>query len=241
MTFVQAILFDLGNTLTMTASLAEALAYADLSSLGAEAQLDRTQRLALGQHIEQHIQHLYTDRDLLQPDWREVWQSAAVRYGLKLESAEVERLCRAHLSAFVSRCPLQAYALPLLTALWQANIPLGLISNVTGPPDIFAADLQTKGLAPFFQAIVWSSAVGYRKPHRRIFQAALDGLGLNASERIVMVGDHEQADIRGAKALGFTTLRVVSLDTAQVDSEADYVSAGADLLDRFQVLLDTFF
>ena len=241
MTFVQAILFDLGNTLTLTASLAEALAYADLSFLGNEMLSDRAQRLALGQHVEQYIQHLYTDRELLQPDWHEVWQSATIRYGLKLEAAEVERLCWAHLSAFVSRCQLQTYALPLLTALQQANIPLGLISNVTGPTDIFAADLQTKGLGPFFQVVVWSSAVGYRKPHRRIFQAALDGLGLNASERIIMVGDHEQADIQGAKAMGFTTLRVVSPDTAQADSEADYVSVGADLLDRFQVLLDTFF
>jgi HAD superfamily hydrolase (TIGR01549 family) len=215
--------------------------YADLSLLGAEAQLDRAHRLAMGQHLEQYIHRLYTDGDLLQPHWHEVWQSAAVCYGLKLEAAEVERLCRAHLNAFVSRCQLQAYALPLLTALWQENIPLGLISNVTGPADIFTTDLQAKGLAPFFQVVIWSSAVGYRKPHQRIFQAALDGLGLNASERIVMVADHEQADIQGAKAMGFTTLRVVPPDTTPAESEADYISAGVDLLDRFQVLLDTFF
>jgi putative hydrolase of the HAD superfamily len=238
MTYVQAVLFDLGNTLTVTASLAESLVYADLSSLGDELQLDQSQRLILGQRLEQHIERLYADHKLLQPHWCDVWQTATIDCGFNLETDDVERLCRAHLAAFVSRCRLQSYALPLLTALRRANISLGLISNVTGPVDIFAADLQAKGLAPFFRVVVWSSAVGYRKPHPRIFQTALNSLRLNAGEHVIMVGDHEQADIRGAKAMGFATVRVIPPGMTSADSEADYVSDGADLLDRIQAMLD---
>jgi putative hydrolase of the HAD superfamily len=232
MTHLQAVLFDLGNTLTVTASLAESLVYADLSFLGDELQLNQPQRLELGQHVEQHIKHLYANHELLQPHWLDVWRTAAIDYGLTLSVAAVEGLCRAHLSAFVNRCQVQSYTIPLLTALRRESIPLGLISNITGPPEIFAADLRAKDLMPYFQTVVWSSTVGYRKPHPCIFQTALAGLSLTASKRVIMVGDHEQADIQGAKAMGLTTVRLIPPDMTAADSAADYVMTGADLLDR---------
>jgi HAD superfamily hydrolase (TIGR01509 family) len=116
--------------------------------------------------------------------------------------------------------------------LQQAKIPLALVSNATGPVDIFDDDLRHKGLASFFQTVVWSSAVGYRKPHPRIFQAALAGLGLSASPAILMVGDHEQADVLGGNNMGFTTIKVVNSEGG-TNSAADYVVARAALPDFF--------
>ena len=159
-----------------------------------------------------------------QPHWREVWQSASSLCGLNLNSNAVERLCRAHLQQYVSECKVAPYSIPVLEALQKAKIPLGLVSNVTGPVDIFDLDLRKKGLAAFFQVVAWSSAAGYRKPDARIFQAALDKLGLPPGKQIFMIGDHEQADISGGKQMGFTTIKVVDSKERE-ESAADYVIA----------------
>ena len=49
---------------------------------------------------------------------------------------------------------------------------LGLISNFTYAPAIHAS-LRKLGISKFFDAIVVSEEIGWRKPHKRIFQSAL--------------------------------------------------------------------
>ena len=76
---------------------------------------------------------------------------------------------------------------------------LGAISNAVGPwPRIF---LQLEGLEPFFKAIIISSEVGWRKPHKKPFELALSQMGLRPEE-VVHVGDSPSEDVAGAKALG---------------------------------------
>jgi len=229
---IAAVLFDLGNTLTDSASLAGSLAHLAQTSVLDDLQLDGTQPKELGQQVERHIDRLYLDGQEQQPDWLNVWQSAASHCGFNLNSPEAEYLCRAHLRQFVSECTVEPITVPLLADLQAAKIPLALVSNATGPVDIFDDDLRHKGLASFFQTVVWSSSVGYRKPNPRIFQAALAGLGLSASQAILMVGDHEQADVLGGRNLGFTTIKVVNSEV-ETHSAADYVVARAALPDFF--------
>jgi len=66
-----------------------------------------------------------------------------------------------------------------------------------------------------------SCEVGYLKPHPRIFQHALDALGVGPEET-VMVGDSLRADVGGAKALGMTAvLKRNSATEAEKDPEKD--------------------
>ena len=102
---------------------------------------------------------------------------------------------------------------------------------MSGPVEIFEADLQKKGLADFFSATVWSSGVGYRKPDPAIF--ALDTLGVEASNRVLMVGDSEVADILGGNAVGLTTVKVTQ-STESSESVASSVVTGPDLLEFFR-------
>jgi putative hydrolase of the HAD superfamily len=57
-------------------------------------------------------------------------------------------------------------------------------------------------------AIVGSRAHGYVKPHPTIFLAALQQLGVEPAEA-VMVGDSLEEDVEGARALG---LRAILMD-----------------------------
>ena len=97
----------------------------------------------------------------------------------------------------------QAYddTLPALQALREAGVRTCLLSNAGVP---IRSVLDRDGLTPWYDAIVLSYEVGFVKPDLRIFQAALDALGLPASD-VLMVGDNANDD-GGGTHLGLRTL-----------------------------------
>jgi putative hydrolase of the HAD superfamily len=230
---IQAVLFDLGNTLTRSASLSGSIVGVMDAPITQKLNLGRAQLSRIGIEIDQTINNLYREERLDQPDWRQVWENGAKNVGLDLSSDEVEHLCRAHLTEFVKKCELEPYSISLLKSIQQVNIPLGLVSNVTGPIEIFEKDLREKGLAFFFQVVVWSSGVGYRKPNPKIYEIALESLKLRPGKQIIMVGDSEEADIIGGKNMGFTTVKVDD-QGKKAESVADYVVFRSELQGLFE-------
>ena len=93
-------------------------------------------------------------------------------------------------------------ALPVLEELRTADLRLGLVSNGIRDLNEFAAHHKLD-----VDAIVGSRAHGYVKPHPTIFQAALDVLGIEAGEA-VMVGDSVEDDVEGAIAVGMSAFLV---------------------------------
>src|SRR5262249_56003304 len=76
----------------------------------------------------------------------------------------------------------------------------GDVSNVTHA----AAGLRIidkLGMTSFFDAMVVSGQLGYRKPHPRVFLELLDQLG-TPKEQTAFVGDNLEADIHGARQMG---------------------------------------
>lgn len=88
-------------------------------------------------------------------------------------------------------------ALQVLDSLTQQGIPVAVVSNIGF--DIRPA-FELSGLAPHVKEYVLSFEHGVIKPDRRIFQLALDAIGVDAADA-VMIGDSEEAD-GGARALG---------------------------------------
>ncbi|MDH7477576.1 MAG: HAD family hydrolase [Candidatus Bathyarchaeota archaeon] len=85
---------------------------------------------------------------------------------------------------------------------------LGVISNFTYAPVIYAG-LRKMGINHFFNAVLVSEDVGWRKPHQKIFQEALQRLKVKAEEA-VYVGDSPAEDIAGAKKAGMKTVFIPS-------------------------------
>lgn len=77
-----------------------------------------------------------------------------------------------------------------LRELRHAGFHLGLISNWDAGLEGLFRDL---GLLPYFDVVVASAAVGYRKPDPAIFEIALERMGVRACEA-VHVGDLPEAD-----------------------------------------------
>lgn len=94
----------------------------------------------------------------------------------------------------------EADTLPTLDALRASGYRLGLISNASDAADVQAL-VDKARIRDYFESIVISAAVGYRKPAAQIFQQALHQMGTTPGEAL-MVGDWLPADVAGAHHLG---------------------------------------
>jgi putative hydrolase of the HAD superfamily len=90
-------------------------------------------------------------------------------------------------------------AVPLLTALRQQGIRVAIVTNN------IVVEQQTKlrhcGLTDLIDSLVTSEEIGAQKPDAKIFHAALEIVGVEPGEA-VMVGDAWATDIEGARAAG---------------------------------------
>jgi putative hydrolase of the HAD superfamily len=93
-------------------------------------------------------------------------------------------------------------ALPVLDELRAAQLRIGLVSNGIRDLSEFVAHHRLD-----VDAVVDSRTHGRVKPHPTIFQAALDRLGVDAADA-VMVGDSLEEDVEGARALGMRAILI---------------------------------
>lgn len=144
------------------------------------------------------------DRNQTQAWWREItvdWLNAIgqdTSHTQALMDHSENRLCNPAYGYF------EPYTdtLPALDALQAMSIPLAVVSNW----DIsLHSVLKGYGLNSYFQFSVASLVFGHEKPDPRIFQHALDQLGV-PPEHVLHVGDDPIADIQGAQNVGMQTL-----------------------------------
>ncbi|MBI2118257.1 MAG: HAD family hydrolase [Elusimicrobia bacterium] len=80
----------------------------------------------------------------------------------------------------------------------KKHYKLGIVSNFYGNLPFICMGL---GLSPYFDAIIDSEQVGFRKPDPRIFESALKKVKTGA-EQTLFVGDSVSRDMQGAKNIG---------------------------------------
>jgi 2-haloalkanoic acid dehalogenase type II len=106
-------------------------------------------------------------------------------------------------------------ALSTLQTLKSRGYRLGIISNAADDADVQAL-VDKAALRDYFDVILTSASIGIRKPNPRIFQLALEPLGVSPVEA-AMVGDKLGADILGAQNAGIFAIWV----TRYADSPAN--------------------
>ncbi len=97
------------------------------------------------------------------------------------------------------------------------NKKIALITNYDHPPHIDSI-LSHYDIRQYFDEVVISARVGYKKPDPEIFKIALKRTSLNAKE-VIYVGDTED-DINGALASGIRPILINNIDKDQ--SAFDY-------------------
>ena len=126
----------------------------------------------------------------------------------------VERLIRAHPTANVSEAvatwsagvgELNRPVFDLVKRL-PADIRVVLVTNATSRLN---RDLEALGLDKFFYAVVNASDIGFAKPSREIFVAALQAAGVAASEALFV--DDSAGNVAVAAGVGMGVLHFTSV------------------------------
>lgn len=100
---------------------------------------------------------------------------------------------------------LEEGAVECLSELRSSGAKLGLLSNTVLSRKSVRLALREFGILDFFDAVVCSSEVAYRKPSELIFRAVLGSLEVEADQS-AMVGDNLELDVAGAASVGMTTV-----------------------------------
>jgi putative hydrolase of the HAD superfamily len=140
-------------------------------------------------------------------DWRDVddqlaavlaaLDAQAASHRLRAAAAEKERFIRQSLAP-------KADAVPTLGALRARGLALGLATDCAWDTPRL---LDETPLGAFFPVRASSAHMGVRKPHRRMYDHVVRGLGVRA-ERCLYVGDGNSRELVGARACGMTTIWV---------------------------------
>jgi putative hydrolase of the HAD superfamily len=123
------------------------------------------------------------------------------------EDPRLKAALKAFFQDFINSLKLRPQAKKLIKTAAE-NSRIGLVSNFTYAPAIYAS-LRKLGINQYFNAVLVSEEIGWRKPHRIMFDKALRILQVKAEEAI-FIGDSPIEDIEGAKTLGIRTIFVES-------------------------------
>ncbi len=139
-----------------------------------------------------------------------VWVAEALcNLGFKVseDNPRVKAALNVFFQDFIDTLELRAGARKLVKQS-KEQCKVALISNFTHAPVIYKS-LRKMGISEFFDVVVVSEEVGWRKPSAKIFQTALNKLQIESFDA-VYIGDSPIEDIKGAKEVGLKTVFVAS-------------------------------
>jgi putative hydrolase of the HAD superfamily len=206
---VTAVLFDYGHTLIHFdeqphAGLVDA--YQKVNRLLAdrlEREVPAAQVLIerVSRAVDEEIQRDYAAGRPEEVEIAGIYDRALRSLGLELEPEVIEQVMELEQEGWLNSVHLGPDVLSTLQTLRQRGLRLGLVSNAAYLPRLMKAQLAALGLRGYFDGISFSSEVGVRKPHPRIYANALEALGVEAAETI-FVGDRVREDVQGPQSLG---------------------------------------
>ena len=218
---LEAVLFDWGDTLMQFAyssELVEAGHRAGLAAIGHDHRPDLTE------HFREEYEPLFWAAGVIEEiEYPQLVRRLLGDFGIEVDDEQLGRFLEAEHAAWEPARLLAAHTHPLLDALRERGLKLGLVSNAFDPAWLLHRDLELMGLAERLDVAVFSSEVGLRKPHPAIFERALEAVGVPA-ENALFVGDRTFEDVRGAAELGMTTVQALwfRADEHPDGAEPDY-------------------
>lgn len=141
--------------------------------------------------------------------------------GLDVAEAVLEEAAVRHLDSWTPHIAHDPDAVPVLTALRERGLAIGLLSNTHWPRAFHEQFLARDGLDGLIDARLYSSELSHLKPHPSVFRAALDAVGVDDPARAVFVGDRPLDDIHGAQQVGMRAVLRPNPDVPSYDVVPD--------------------
>lgn len=196
---IKAIGFDLFNTLIYTNphTLDESLKRLVNSLIQDHINLDS--EVFNSAHEKSAAEHIRQARRSGRETHNRFWISTALEscgYAIQPDDPIIERAVDNYFSAFTDNCKVIPGTLEMLGVL-KKHYCLGLLSNFTHAPAALEI-IETLELRPFFQILLISGELGWRKPHPNVFNELKKKMGFKGEE-MIYIGDDPEPDIIGAK------------------------------------------
>jgi len=210
LSFTKAVIFDFIGTLTNIKNYSMEESEKKLCRTIIDEGFDVSAKRFLEAYSEAHDKYRAIRYEKLVEVRNAVWISEALNdlgFETELEDKRIKTALNIFFEDYVNSSELRPCAEEMLEKA-STDHKLGLISNFTYAPAIYAG-LRKLGINKFFNTIMVSEAVGWRKPHPKIFEEAMKKLETTPKET-VYVGDSPLEDIKGAQALGMRTIFVPS-------------------------------
>lgn len=228
MTSIETVIFDFIGTLTkLTGYSLEASIEKLFRSLDTNGyKINRESFLEA--YSEMHNKYRKIRYGQLREVTNAVWISEALNHLGFTTTPQEERIKTAvniFFKDYLNSLKLRPSAKLTLQQLYK-SYKLGLVSNFTYAAVIYAA-LRKLKINDFFNVVIVSEAVGWRKPYPKIFQEALERLHVEADEAFY-VGDTPLEDIQGATNVGMKTVFIPSQfnslsDMQEAAQQPDYI------------------
>ncbi len=204
----QAIIFDLDGTLRESKPHFMDVLYAAIADQGVEVD-------PFAWRLTERWVHAYWAQspelieDVKTYGQEQVWNRFLTRLMSQLgrphaDEREVQAFGEYVSARFQPTSELTPGAWEVLTALREQEVILGVLSNRSGS---FDDELESLGVADFFDFTLAAGEVGVWKPRPEIFHAGLARAGV-APEAAVYIGDNYYADIVGAANAGLDAILV---------------------------------
>ena len=132
--------------------------------------------------------------------------------GIDLDSARHREALAAYLQFWDPHTDADPDAVPLMQALRERGIRVGVLSNTLWPRAHHEAVFARDGLLDLIDGAVYSSELPVGKPHEDAFVAALRAVGVDNPARAVFVGDRAWDDVHGAQQVGMRAILVPHSD-----------------------------
>lgn len=219
---IRAVIFDLGNTLMYP--VAPDL-WPEVIRRGNQALMDYLCELnvltdcdTFMLEFNQRLHQYYDERDkqMIETSTFLVLKELLAEKGYgDISDSMIRDSLDKHYAVTQKNWQLEEDAIACLTTLQEQKYSLGLVSNAGDHRDVLQL-VEKFNLSPYFEFILTSAGCGYRKPHPRIFQLALEKLNARPEE-VAMVGDTLNADILGAKQAGMYSVWINRRTTTPAD------------------------
>jgi putative hydrolase of the HAD superfamily len=229
---IEAILFDLDDTLVMDMAAADAAFFETVQPVAERYGLDPLAMVRTIREQARPFWHASPAREYVVKvgpssweglwarfeaddpnvkilhDWApayrlSAWSAALAKFGIH-DSSLAATLAEEFQARRRQHHRLYPEAWSVLEAL-HGKFKLGLVTN--GLSCLQREKLAGVGIAPFFGAIAISGDLGIGKPCPEIFHAVLDSLGVRPDQAI-MVGNSVKGDIAGAQATGMKAILI---------------------------------
>lgn len=160
---------------------------------------------------------------------------ASAELGLDVAEAVLEEAALRHLDSWTPHIGHDPDAAPVLAALRQRGLRIGLLSNTHWPRAFHEHFLERDGLVELIDVRCYTSEMTFTKPHPEAFTAVLGALGVADPGRAVFVGDRAYDDVHGAQAFGMRGVLRRNPSVPGYDVEPDAV---VDTLPELLALVD---